>query len=192
MRAVITLTVPGTSSAGRARFRPWRCHVVHAPWKPGASQSRRPGSAARQVDAGHADLGESQLMRPLPQLRTSNCARRSVMTLDACADSRNPHPHVARRGRLRRLRRARWPAQPALRDAFIELHGALGAGKTTFVRHLLRALGVHGPHQEPDLRRAGALRAARAGRSRTSTSTASTTRASGRTPAFARSSPRRA
>ena len=39
--------------------------------------------------------------------------------------------------------------QAALRQCYVELHGELGAGKTTLVRHLLQAMGVAGRIKSP-------------------------------------------
>ncbi len=114
----------------------------------------QPRLGGRQVHTADADLGESKFTGPVPDQgnELSAVERHEPIVESLLLHSEDETQRLA----------AALAAQPALRNAFLELQGNLGAGKTTLVRHLLRALGVQGriksptyavvePHEAPDL-----------------------------------------
>jgi tRNA threonylcarbamoyladenosine biosynthesis protein TsaE len=122
-------------------------HVVHVALKARLQPRQQPRLGLGEIDPGNADLGESELMRPPPQPRNELLPVEVMRTTHApiLETLDMPWPDEAACERFAH----RLAAQPALRQAYLELWGPLGAGKTTFVRHLLRALGVQGRIKSP-------------------------------------------
>ena len=104
----------------------------------------QPGLGGGQIHPGHANLGESQFACPLLNLRNELTAAEHTLQIVENTATLHWPDEAATAAFAQQLAR-----QPDLGQAFIALQGPLGAGKTTLVRHLLRALGVSGRIKSP-------------------------------------------
>src|SRR5919106_3342483 len=125
MRHEITRSVPGLSSAGRARSVPWRAIYPISPCQPRPSHSRSRGSAAERSASAMPTAWKpsSRPHRLMLELKLPD-AESTLRLGEALAVGAAP-------GRV------------------LFISGDLGAGKTTLVRGLLRGLGYAGRAKSP-------------------------------------------
>src|SRR5438034_1052336 len=135
MRQEITRSVPGLSSAGRARSAPWRAIYSISPCQPLASQSSSRGSADERSACAMPTAWK-------PSSRPQSLMRRAIAAYSMSADLKLPD--AAATAALGEAL-----AAGAAPGRVLHLRGDLGTGKTTVVRGLLRALGHSGRVKSP-------------------------------------------